>query len=126
MRPLPDWFPDPKLTTDDTTQEGDPQAYLTDILKKLPTMTNHEAVELTPDKWKDQASQRSPRNAEINSHKKHKRPKGGRRPRRLFALLCDLCESPQQLGNSATQHLFLIPNLRSFAAISPSAGRFRT
>ena len=34
----------------------EPQAYLTDILKKLPTMTNHEAVELTPDKWKDQAN----------------------------------------------------------------------
>lgn len=32
----------------------EPQAYLTDILKKLPTMTNHEALELTPDKWKDQ------------------------------------------------------------------------
>ena len=34
----------------------EPQAYLTDILKKLPAMTNHEAVELTPDKWKDQAN----------------------------------------------------------------------
>lgn len=32
----------------------EPQAYLTDLLKKLPTMTNHEAVELTPDKWKAQ------------------------------------------------------------------------
>ena len=32
----------------------EPQAYLTDILKKLPTMTNHEATELTLDKWKDQ------------------------------------------------------------------------
>jgi len=30
----------------------EPQAYLTDILRRLPSMTNHEAAELTPDKWK--------------------------------------------------------------------------
>ncbi len=34
----------------------EPQAYLTDILKKLPTMTNHQAVKLTPDKWKAQVN----------------------------------------------------------------------
>ena len=29
----------------------EPQAYLTDLLERLPAMTNHEAEELTPDKW---------------------------------------------------------------------------
>ncbi len=32
----------------------EPQAYLTDVLKRLPSLTNHEAAELTPDKWKPQ------------------------------------------------------------------------
>ena len=32
----------------------EPHAYLTDILKKLPTMLSHDAVELTPDRRKDQ------------------------------------------------------------------------
>ena len=33
----------------------EPQAYLTDVLKRLPTQTNHQPAELTPDKWKPQA-----------------------------------------------------------------------
>ena len=32
----------------------EPQAYLCDVLKKLPSMTNHQAANLTPDKWIDQ------------------------------------------------------------------------
>ena len=31
----------------------EPQAYLTDLLSRLPSMTNHEAAQLTPDKWKN-------------------------------------------------------------------------
>ncbi len=34
----------------------EPQAYLTDILKKLPAMTNLQAAELTPDKWNAQSN----------------------------------------------------------------------
>ena len=30
----------------------EPQAYFTDILRRLPAMTNHQAAELTPDRWK--------------------------------------------------------------------------
>jgi len=34
----------------------EPQAYLNDILSRLPAMTNHAAAELTPDKWKNQVN----------------------------------------------------------------------
>ena len=32
----------------------EPQAYLADVLKRLPSMTNRQIEALTPDKWKPQ------------------------------------------------------------------------
>ncbi len=39
------------IITSCRSREIDPYTYIRDVLNQLPTMTNHEIVEITPEAW---------------------------------------------------------------------------